>query len=75
VKNIGAIVNIGGDRAYQSPSPGYILLTQEHALRGRAEFAGTTLHVIGFLTSSPPKARLMGKSFSSVAQFAEGLSM
>ena len=43
-RNIGAIIKIGGDRAYQSPSTGHILLRREHGLRGRTGFAGTAFH-------------------------------
>jgi len=53
-RNIGAIIKIGGDRAYQSPSTGHILLRPEHGLHGRTGFAATAFHEIGFLTSSPP---------------------
>jgi len=47
-RNIGAIIKIGGDRAFQSPSTGHFLLTREHGLHGRTGFAGTAFHEIGF---------------------------
>jgi antirestriction protein ArdC len=44
LKNSGAVVRIGGDRAFYSPATDHIQLPPEHAFRGPHEFAATALH-------------------------------
>jgi antirestriction protein ArdC len=44
LKNSGAVVRIGGDKAFYSPTTDHIQLPPEHAFRGPPEFAATALH-------------------------------
>ena len=47
LRNSGAVVRIGGDRAFYSPSTDHIQLPPEHAFRGPPEFAAIALHELG----------------------------
>jgi len=50
LKNSGAVIRIGGDRAFYSPSTDHIQLPPAHAFRGPPEFAATALHELGHWT-------------------------
>jgi hypothetical protein len=52
LKNSGAVVRIGGDRAFYSPATDHIQLPPEHAFRGPPEFAATALHELGHNAAS-----------------------
>jgi antirestriction protein ArdC len=47
LKNSGAVIRFGGDRAFYSPATDHIQLPPEHAFRGPPEFAATALHELG----------------------------
>ncbi len=47
LKNSGAVIRIGGDRAFYSPATDHIQLPPEHAFRGPPEFAATAMHELG----------------------------
>jgi antirestriction protein ArdC len=49
LKNSGATIRVGGDRAFYSPATDHIRLPPEHAFRGPPEFAATALHELGSL--------------------------
>ena len=55
LKNSGAIIRIGGDRAFYSPATDHIQLPPEHAFRGAPEFAATALHELGHWTGHAPR--------------------
>jgi antirestriction protein ArdC len=44
LKNSGAIIRVGGDKAFYSPATDHIQLPPDHAFRGPPEFAATDLH-------------------------------
>ncbi len=48
--NSRAVVRIGGDRAFYSPSTDHIQLPPEHAFNGAPEWAATALHELGHWT-------------------------
>jgi antirestriction protein ArdC len=56
LKNSGAIIRIGGDRAFYSPATDHIGLPPENAFRGPPEWAATALHELGHWTGH--KSRL-----------------
>jgi antirestriction protein ArdC len=47
LKNSGATIRIGGDRAFYSPPTDHIQLPPENAFRGPPEFAATAMHELG----------------------------
>jgi antirestriction protein ArdC len=47
LRNSGAIIRTGGDRAFYSPTTDHIQLPPEHAFQGPSEFAATALHELG----------------------------
>jgi antirestriction protein ArdC len=47
LRNSGAVIRTGGDRAFYSPSTDHIQLPPDHAFRGPPEFAATALHELG----------------------------
>jgi antirestriction protein ArdC len=74
LKSSGAIVRIGGDRAFYSPSTDHIQLPPEHAFRGPPEFASTALHELGHWTGHPSRLnRDMQSRFGSAAYAMEEL--
>jgi antirestriction protein ArdC len=74
LKNSGAVVRIGGDRAFYSPSTDHIQLPPEHAFRGPPEFAATALHELGHWTGHPARLnRDMGSRFGSAGYAMEEL--
>jgi len=55
LKNSGAVIRIGGDRAFYSPATDHIQLPPESAFRGPAEFATTGLHELGHWIGHPSR--------------------
>jgi antirestriction protein ArdC len=53
LRNSAAVVRIGGDRAFYSPSTDHIQLPPEHAFCGPDEFAATALHELAHWTGHP----------------------
>ena len=47
MQNSGAVIRMGGDRAFYSPSTDHIQLPPDNAFRGPPEFAATALHELG----------------------------
>jgi antirestriction protein ArdC len=74
LKNSRAVVRIGGDRAFYSPSTDHIQLPPEHAFRGPPEFAATALHELAHWTGHPSRLnRDMRQRFGSAAYAMEEL--
>ena len=74
LKNSGAVIRIGGDRAFYSPATDHIQLPPEHAFRGPPEFAATALHELGHWTGHPSRLnRDMQSRFGSAAYAMEEL--
>jgi len=74
LKNSGAVIRIGGDRAFYSPSTDHIQLPPEHAFRGPPEFAATALHELGHWTGHPSRLnRDMQHRFGSAGYAMEEL--
>ena len=74
LKNSGAVVRIGGDRAFYSPSTDHIQLPPEHAFRGPPEFAATALHELGHWTGHSSRLnRPLQSRFGSAAYAMEEL--
>jgi antirestriction protein ArdC len=74
LKNSGAIIRIGGDRAFYSPSTDHIQLPPESAFRGPPEFATTALHELGHRTGHPSRLnRDMQSRFGSAGYAMEEL--
>ena len=47
MQNSGAVIRIGGDRAFYTPATDHIQLPPDNAFRGPPEFAATALHELG----------------------------
>jgi len=74
LKNSGAVVRIGGDRAFYSPATDHIQLPPEPAFRGPPEFAATALHELAHWTGHPSRLnRDMQQRFGSAAYAMEEL--
>jgi antirestriction protein ArdC len=74
LKNSAAVVRIGGDRAFYSPSTDHIQLPPEHAFRGAPEFAATALHELAHWTGHPTRLnRDLQHRFGSAAYAMEEL--
>jgi antirestriction protein ArdC len=74
LKNSGAVIRIGGDRAFYSPATDHIQLPPERAFRGPPEFAATALHELGHWTGAPSRLnRDMTSRFGSAAYAMEEL--
>lgn len=56
MRNSGALIRVGGDKAFYSPATDHIQLPPDGAFRGPPEFAATALHELGHWTGH--KARL-----------------
>ena len=50
LKNSGAVIRAGGDRAFYSPTTDHIGLPPDSAFRGPPEFAATALHELSHWT-------------------------
>lgn len=55
LKNSGAVIRIGGDRAFYSPHLDFIQLPPAVAFRNAAEEATTALHELGHWTGAPSR--------------------
>jgi antirestriction protein ArdC len=74
LKNSGAVVRIGGDKAFYSPTTDHIQLPPENAFRGPPEFAATALHELAHWTGHPSRLnRDMQSRFGSAAYAMEEL--
>ena len=72
--NSRAVVRIGGDRAFYSPSTDHIQLPPEHAFRGPPEWAATALHELAHWTGHPTRLnRDLANKFGSGAYAQEEL--
>jgi antirestriction protein ArdC len=74
LKNSGAVVRIGGDRAFYSPATDHIQLPPESAFRGPEEYATTALHELAHWTGHPSRLnRDLQNRFGSSAYAMEEL--
>jgi antirestriction protein ArdC len=74
LKNSGAVIRIGGDRAFYSSETDHIQLPPENAFRGPPEFAATALHELGHWTGHPSRLnRDMKSRYGSAAYAMEEL--
>jgi antirestriction protein ArdC len=74
LRNSGAVVRIGGDRAFYSPATDHIQLPPEHAFRGPPEFAATAMHELGHWSGAPSRLnRDMQHRFGSAGYAMEEL--
>jgi antirestriction protein ArdC len=74
LRNSGAVIRIGGDRAFYSPSTDHIQLPPEQAFDGPAEFATTALHELAHWTGHPSRLnRDLQNRFGSAAYAMEEL--
>jgi antirestriction protein ArdC len=74
LKNSGAIIRIGGDKAFYSPLTDHIQLPPEPAFRGPPEFAATALHELSHWTGHASRLnRDMQSRFGSAAYAMEEL--
>jgi len=74
LKNSGAVVRIGGDRAFYSPATDHIQLPPERAFRGPPEFAATALHELAHWTGHTSRLnRDMNVRYGSTAYAMEEL--
>jgi antirestriction protein ArdC len=55
LKNSGAVIRTGGDRAFYSPSTDHIQLPPDNAFRGPAEFAAVALHELSLWSGHPSR--------------------
>ena len=55
LKNSGAIIRTGGEKAFYSPLTDHIQLPPENAFRGPPEFAATALHELAHWTGHPSR--------------------
>jgi antirestriction protein ArdC len=74
LKGSGAVIRIGGDRAFYSPATDHIQLPPEHAFRGPPEFAATALHELAHWSGHPSRLnRDMKVRYGSAAYAMEEL--
>ena len=74
LKNSGAVVRIGGDRAFYSPGTDHIQLPPEHAFHGPHQWAATAMHELGHWTGHPSRLnRNLSGRFDSGAYAQEEL--
>jgi len=74
LKNSGAVIRIGGDRAFYSPVTDHIQLPPEASFRGPPEFAATALHELGHWTGHASRLnRDMRARFGSAGYATEEL--
>jgi antirestriction protein ArdC len=74
LKNSGAVVRLGGDKAFYSPSTDHIQLPPENAFRGPPEWAATALHELAHWTGHATRLnRDMSKRFGSAGYAMEEL--
>jgi len=74
LRNSGAIIRIGGDLAFYSPTTDHIQLPPEHAFCGAEGFAVTALHELAHWTGHPSRLnRDLQHRFGSAAYAMEEL--
>ena len=74
LKNSGAVIRIGGDRAFYSPLTDHIQLPPVEAFSGPSEFAATALHELAHWTGHPSRlARETRTRYGSAAYALEEL--
>jgi len=74
MRNSGAVIRIGGDRAFYSPTTDHLQLPPESAFNGPAEYATTGLHELGHWTGYPSRLnRPLQNRFGSAAYAMEEL--
>jgi antirestriction protein ArdC len=74
LRNSNAVIRIGGDRAFYSPTTDHIQFPPDSAFRGPAEFAATALHELGHWTGHPSRLnRDMNNRYGSAAYALEEL--
>ena len=74
LKNSGAVVRIGGDRAFYSPATDHIQLPPEGAFYGPEEYAATALHELAHWTGHTSRLdRDLAHRFGSAAYAMEEL--
>ena len=74
MKNSGAVVRIGGDRAFYSPVTDHIQIPPDHAFAGPEEFAAASLHELAHWTGHPSRLnRDLEHRFGSAAYAMEEL--
>jgi antirestriction protein ArdC len=74
LKNSGAVIRTGGDRAFYSPATDHIQLPPLAAFRGPPEFAATALHELAHWSGHPTRLnRDMKSRFGSAAYAMEEL--
>jgi antirestriction protein ArdC len=74
LKNSGAVIRTGGDRAFYSPTTDHIQLPPDHAFNGAHEFATTALHELAHWTGHPSRLnRDLQNRFGSAAYAMEEL--
>jgi antirestriction protein ArdC len=74
MKNSGAVIRVGGDRAFYSPTTDHIQLPPESAFNGPAEYATTGLHELGHWTGHSSRLnRPLQNRFGSAAYAMEEL--
>jgi antirestriction protein ArdC len=74
LRNSGAVIRTGGERAFYSPATDHIQLPPEHAFRGPPEFAATALHELGHWTGHSSRLnRDLQHRFGSAAYAMEEL--
>ncbi len=74
MKNSGAVIRIGGDRAFYSPATDHIQLPPDNAFRGPSDLATTALHELGHWTGHKSRLnRNLENRFGSAAYAMEEL--
>ena len=74
LKQSGAKITVGGDRAFYSPPGDFISLPPENAFRGPPEWAATALHELSHWTGHPSRLnRDLAHRFGSAAYAMEEL--
>ncbi|WP_263351345.1 ArdC family protein [Acidicapsa acidisoli] len=74
LRNSGAVIRIGGDRAFYSPSTDHIQMPPEQAFSGPLGFAVTALHELAHWTGHPTRLnRDLQDRFGSAAYAMEEL--
>jgi antirestriction protein ArdC len=74
LRNSGAVIRTGGEKAFYSPSTDHIQLPPEHAFRGPPEFGATALHELAHWTGHPSRLdRDLSSRFGSAAYAMEEL--
>ena len=70
LRNSNAVIRIGGDRAFYSPTTDHIQFPPDSAFRGPPEFAATALHELGHWTGHASRLNRNMKSRYGSAGYA-----